>query len=122
MKADIDGQEEVLNRENIKCYQVGYVQTQKPYYTTFFVGLWPDPLEEKSSFSVKRGNVQPIWIEVFAPKDIKKGEYSGTITLKVGDKKPKDIKLKVEVWGFCLPKETSLQTAFGFYPPTVFGG
>lgn len=111
----IDGKEVKFGKNNIKCFVVGYVKTKRPGYSVSYVGWWPDPLEEKSTFNIKGNTLQPIWIEVYAPKDFPAGEYSGDITLKSSNSQPKNIKLKIKVWNFSLPKETHLKTAFDFY-------
>ncbi len=113
--ANIDGKEVRIDRKNIKCFVVGYVKTRKPGYEVPYVGWWPDPLEEMSSFPIKENTVQPIWIEVYAPKGIPAGEYSGNVTIKFDGAVSKDIKLKVKVWDFTLPNQTHLKTAFDFY-------
>ena len=115
LTANIGGNEVRIDKNSVKCYVVGYVNTRKPGYDVSYVGFWPDPLEEKPSFKIQENRLQPIWIEVYAAKNIPSGEYSGTIKIKAGDSKTKDIKLKVTVWGFALPKETHLKTAFDFY-------
>lgn len=115
LKASIDGSETYLDRSNIKCYLIGYVETKKPYYNVSYVGLWPDPLEEKTSFAVSKGTVQPIWIEVYAPAGTLPGDYSGSITLQFTESQSAKIPLKVHVWNLSLPETPTLRTAFGFY-------
>ncbi len=115
LTADIAGKTFKIDKSNIRCYHVGYVKTRKPGYSVSYVGWWPDPLEEKPFFHIKENTLQPIWIEVYAPEDLPTGEYTGNITVKFGDSKSKDIKLKVKVWDFALPEETHLKTAFDFY-------
>ena len=113
--AHISGKEVKFDKNNIKCYVVGYVRTRKPGYSVSYVGWWPDPLEEKAVFNLKENTLQPIWVEAYAPADLPAGEYSGTISLKSADAKLKDIKIKIKVRNFSLPKETHLKTAFDFY-------
>lgn len=113
--ADINGRELRLDKNNLKFYVVRYVKTKKPSYAVSYIGWWPDPLEEKASFDISEGVVQPIWIEIYTPMDTPAGKYSGNITLKFPDSVSRDIKLKVKVWDFSLPKETHLKTAFDFY-------
>lgn len=113
--ADINGAQVSIDKKNIKCYVVGYVKTQKPDYNVSYVGWWPDPLEAKASFDIKENNLQPIWIEVYAPPDAPAGDYSSSINIKFPDGTYKTIKLKVKVWDFALSKETHLKTAFDFY-------
>jgi len=113
--ANINGKEVRFDKNNIRFYIVGYVKTKRPGYNVSYVGWWPDPLEEKNSFDIRENNIQPIWVEIFAPSGTLAGEYSGEINIKFENAESKNIKLKVKVWNFSLPKETHLKTAFDFY-------
>lgn len=113
--ANNDGKELRIDKENIQSFVVGYVKTKKADYPVSHVGMWPDPLEEKKVFNVKANALQSIWIQVYAPEDVPAGKYTGTIILKSANSESKTVKIRVNVWDFSLPKQTSLRTAFGFY-------
>lgn len=67
---------------------------------------YPDPLLLDETCSVEPEKVQPVWITVHAPSDAVPGKYTGTATLKSGDKVLRQVKLEVEVWDFTLPESS----------------
>lgn len=60
-------------------------------------------------FSLSADKNQPIWVDVFVPRDAKAGQYSGifTVTSQQGDV---NVHLKLNVWNFELPLKPSLFT------------
>ena len=113
--AETGSKKNLISKKNIKCFVVGYVKTQKPGYDVSYVGYWPDPLEEKAAITIKENTIQPLWIQIYTPKDTPSADYLGEIILKYAGSKTKSIKLKVHVFNFFLPKENHLKTAFDFY-------
>jgi hypothetical protein len=110
----------VLSKENINLYQVGFVQTKKPFYNTPKVGLWPDPLIPlKKEITIKQGTIQPIWVNVYVPQDTPKGIYQGRLIIKSKGKKTKELKITLRVWDFLLSRRAHLKTAFDFYESLV---
>jgi len=105
-----------ITKDNIKTFVVNYVNTKKPWYPVKLVGLWPDPLVEASVVGLKKGKIQPIWIEVQVPKDAIAGNYCGTITIKADNHPSVNVKLQLKVWDFNLPGTFNLKTAFDLYP------
>jgi len=108
-----------FKKENIDCKVVAYVKTRKPYYQVSHVGYWPDPLVKKEKFDVPKGEIQPIWVTLYAPRDIPAGIYKGKLTIKPSNAREIKIDLQIRVWDFTLPDESHLKTAFDFYPGTL---
>jgi hypothetical protein len=88
-------------------------------------------------FDVWKGQNQPVWVDVYIPKNAAAGEYSGTFTVKLdnfpepyGPKtdsiKTKEISIPVSltVWDFTLPDGPTHRNHFGSvrWPiPSLFG-
>jgi len=90
---------------------VGYVETkgERPYWTDK-VGFWPDPLLAPRKFSVAKGAVQPIWLNVHAAPGTPPGLYKGPVTVAPANAAPWRVELSVRVWGFTLPRTGHLKT------------
>ena len=110
-----DGQAR-LDSRSIRLRQVGYVETEKPDYPVRYVGWWPDPLVDASSFRVESGRVQPIWVTIHTTADTPPGHYRGMLTVSAAEAQPVQLTLEVTVWDFTLPVTSHLRTAFDFYP------
>lgn len=105
-----------ITRDNISLFRVGYVRTSRPYYNSPRVGLWPDPLFPlEPDMEVKRDSVQSVWVNITVPADAKSTDYTGYITVKPKDFKPKSVRLKLKVRNFALPRKAHLKTAFDLY-------
>jgi hypothetical protein len=99
---------------------MGFVQTKTPPYRADYVGWYPDPiLDFLKSFDVKAGDMQPVWISVKPPSGTKPGEYVGGITVHPANAPSRTLEMRVNVWGFDLPKETHLRTALSYREPFV---
>lgn len=90
---------------------VGYVETkgERPYWADK-VGFWPDPLLPAKPFSVAKGEVQPVWLNIQTALDTPPGLYKGTVTLTPANAKPWRVDLSVRVWNFTLPRTGHLKT------------
>jgi len=99
---------------------VGYVETkgERPYWTDK-VGLWPDPLLKPQRFSVARGKVQPIWLNVYAPPETPSGLYRGSVTIAPANAEAWRVELSVRVWGFTLPRAGHLKTMCWMDPRAI---
>jgi hypothetical protein len=64
-------------------------------------------------FSLAPDTNQPLWIEVYVPKDAAPGEYRGAITLSAADQEPVQVPVALTVWDFELPDAPTLRTNFG---------
>ncbi len=103
-----------IGKENIEWNPVYYVPNP-PERDFQIPGGWPDALLETGSFNVKIGELQPVWITVYAPEGTPPGNYKGKIIVKPADAGVKSLRLEVRVWDFSLPARPFLKTAFGFW-------
>ena len=109
------GENRVIQSHNIKWFVVGYVKTKTPIYPVDYVGMWPDPLLPQSDFDVRPNEVQPIWVTVYVPNDAPAGRYEGQVRIIPRNGLTKTADVVLNVWGFSLPKETHIRTAFSLY-------
>ncbi len=104
----------VIGSSNIHCQFVGFISIQKNTPSTPSDELIckapeqiPDVLREESVISVPAGFTQPIWIDLFVPKDTPAGDYEGEISIEADGEKT-TVPVKVHVYGFSLPEERNL--------------
>jgi len=102
----------MLPAGNIQCWFEGYVKTRTPAYPVDYVGWYPDPLLPLQPFDAIQGQVQPLWVTVFAPAGAAPGDYTGTITLRPEGQPAGTVSLTLTVWNFALPLRGKLKTAF----------
>ena len=69
-------------------------------------------------FNVKVNHQQPVWVNVFVPKNTLPGDYSGELKVSADGMKTQSVKLKLKVWPFELPKYASLKNAIGIVRQT----
>jgi len=108
----VDGEGHTISRENVKVSRVGYIETGEPGYATLRVGAWPDPLLPDAPFTLRAGELQPIWLRLYVPPGTPKGEYTGTVSVSAGEERC-EMSLKLRVFGFDLPRRQHLATPFG---------
>ncbi len=100
----------------IEWRQVGYVRLEKLFqhgaYPDAVPGWWPDPLLPVERARIPQGFAQPLWFTVFAPPGTPPGEYAGRVTLRLGPEETVHIPVQVTVYGFSLPVEGHMKTAF----------
>ncbi|MEH1968337.1 DUF4091 domain-containing protein [Nostoc sp.] len=65
-------------------------------------------------FNLKARNNQPIWVDIFVPRDAQAGQYQGTFTVS-SDQGVVTGKINLKVWNFELPIKPSLNSEFTFY-------
>ncbi|HEC81416.1 MAG TPA: DUF4091 domain-containing protein, partial [Thermoplasmatales archaeon] len=99
---------EIIGKNNIS---ISLVKNVYVYYAT--KKYWPDPLSPYKPFDLPKDFTQPIWFTVYVNPDVKKGEYTGLITIKSENIVIKTFSLSLTVWNFTLPKEMHCKTAFG---------
>ncbi|MFH0731978.1 MAG: PKD domain-containing protein [Candidatus Omnitrophota bacterium] len=63
---------------------------------------------------------QPVWVDIYVPKDAPAGVYTGTITI-TGQDINKTVNIELEVWDFQLPDETHLESHSVLYGGNYFG-
>lgn len=64
-------------------------------------------------FSLSPDTNQPLWIEVYVPKEATPGEYSGTVKVSAHGLEPVQVPVALTVWDFALPETPTLRTNFG---------
>jgi hypothetical protein len=89
-------------------------------------GWYPDallPLNPRGSggpgepFSVEPSSNQPIWADVYVPRDTAAGAYAATITVS-SDQWTATVPLALTVWSFELPLKPSLKSSVGLSEQT----
>ncbi|MGF1988234.1 MAG: glycoside hydrolase domain-containing protein [Nostoc sp. ZfuVER08] len=65
-------------------------------------------------FNLKAGYNQPIWVDIFVPRNTQAGNYEGTFTVS-SDQGKMAGKIHLKVWNFELPIKPSLNSEFTFY-------
>jgi hypothetical protein len=117
-----DGAE--ISRLNVTAYMQGFVTVKRSSSIEGGEGLWPDPLiprvdryanEARNAFPflVQRGRNQPLWIEVFVPKDARPGKYTGSAHISMGGELQFSVPIALTVWRFVLPSTSTLKSSFG---------
>lgn len=135
--SDLKGSNGFIDQKHIEIYREHYVRVEKsspiwrgPPNLPLGAGLYPDALiplnssgnkngdhktEVSSDFkSVKKGKNQPYWIDIFVPRDMPAGEYSGVCTIKTAQGST-EIDIHLTVWNFELPHRPSLRSMFGVW-------
>ncbi|WP_138498129.1 DUF4091 domain-containing protein [Nostoc sp. PA-18-2419] len=65
-------------------------------------------------FNLKARNNQPIWVDIFVPRNTQAGDYQGTFTVSSNQGAIAG-KIHLQVWNFELPIKPSLNSEFTFY-------
>lgn len=110
-----DGGGGTIPADRVVFNQVGYVKTTWPGYKVERVGWYPDPLLDPESFSVRRGDVQPVWVTIRVPEGTLAGTYTGTVTVQPANADSTTIPVTLRVWDFAVPREGSLPLAFTYF-------
>jgi hypothetical protein len=124
---------EVISSSNITLYREHYIYVahpspkgilnQKPgwYADGLIPFVNPDTNQDLTGseldavpFNLKQGNNQPIWVDIFVPRDAKAGEYKGQFTVK-SDQGEFIGKISLNVANFELPLQPSFNSAFAFW-------
>lgn len=123
-----------ISQQNITLYREHYVNVTKPSPTTRATkvkplgqGWYPDGLIPFTNletgaaldnaeldavpFKLKQGENQPVWIDIFVPRDAQAGNYRGTYTV-VSNLGKTTGEILLTVWDFELPLKPSLKSAF----------
>ncbi len=108
--SDLKGERGVIPANAVVVKPVGFVRTQilapaNPYPREHnYVGWWPDPLLESFAFDVKKGETQPVWIEVHVPRELPAGVYRGTIEIAADGETTRNVGFAVQVADVVLPE------------------
>lgn len=82
-------------------------------------GEWlPDPLLEKQPFTTPAHGAPMLWVTVHVPADAAAGAYAGQLTVSANGQTAK-LPVKLQVYGFSLPKATYLQSSFWIFRHTI---
>ena len=108
----------VLPAANVTVGLVSYIGTGKPGYQTAYVGDWPDPIFPYKPFTLKAGEVQPLWLRCYVPAGARPGDYRGTVTVSGGGERH-EMALALHVFDFALPRRQHLATPFGCNPASL---
>lgn len=116
--SDLTSGKETISKDNVRTGFVRYVMTDElnkdgkggcgyrkssDYDST----LVADPIDHISStLTVPANATQGGWISVRVPQQVKAGKYTGTVTVKDGDKVLSELKLAVNVKNRTLPAST----------------
>lgn len=137
-----DGVNSISSTENIELFYEHFVQVvNSSYRSPFPPKEYPDaliPFVDPESgedivnarfdgypFSVKKGECQPIWIDVFIPKDTPPGSYQSKITVttlsnETGLTDRGIFTIDLLVRDFTIPEQVSMRSAFGIYSSTIW--
>jgi hypothetical protein len=63
-------------------------------------------------FALDAGKNQPVWIDVNVPRGTAAGRYTGTVNV-TADQGSANVSMDITVWGFELPLQPNLKSAFG---------
>ncbi len=63
-------------------------------------------------FDVEADTNQPLFVDIFIPKETVSGTYTGTITITAGNNLKSTVPVTVEVWDLVLNDMTTVQTLF----------
>jgi hypothetical protein len=117
--SELKGPGASLTADNISVREVAYVKVTRPTDGAGSAGYWPDPLPPfEQGCRLEAGVNHPVWLTVYVPPDQAPGLYRGTVEVSA-DGWRHTFDLVLRVWGFSLPKEPSLQTAFGLDPQSI---
>ena len=116
--SDLTSGKETISKDNVRTGFVRYVMTEElnkdgkggcgyrkssDYDST----LVADPIDHiASTLTVPANATQGGWISVRVPQQVKAGKYTGTVTVKDGDKVLSELKLAVNVKNRTLPAST----------------
>ena len=116
--SDLTSGKETISKDNVRSGFVRYVMTDElnkdgkggcgyrkssDYDST----LVADPIDHiASTLTVPANATQGGWISVRVPQQVKAGKYTGTVTVKDGDKVLSELKLAVNVKNRTLPAST----------------
>ena len=84
--------------------------------------FYPDiavPIEAVNTFTIRKGNNQSIWIDVYIPKKAIPGRYQGVVEISESEKKTIELPVELEVLPFTLPDAPSAKTMVYFSESNV---
>jgi hypothetical protein len=110
----------VLPAACLEVLKVRYVPVTQKTDATGVIADWPDPLPPiRQPFDLEAGMNQPLWVRVKVPAGTPAGTYTGAVALTAAGYAA-EVPVRVDVYGFDLPKRMTCETAFGFDPGTAW--
>lgn len=111
--------DERISPTNISICAVDYVPVTQATDSAGATGDWPDPLSPLTHpINLQGGRNQPFWITIYVPENAAPGLYFGIVKM-AGEGWQQAVPLSLWVRDFALPRETHVQSAFGFSPDSV---
>ena len=112
---------DVCSDIKVTWHPVGYMGMQQKNNRLTGMSPWPDMLLPAERFSVRGQELQPIWLSVHTGENAAPGDYETRVTVKPsGTSDALTAQVNVHVYDFAVPREFSLQTAFGaFFVPVI---
>jgi len=117
-----------IGKQHLQWHQVGYVHlaTLRPHPADpqATPGWWPDALLPVEQFGVAPGFAQAVWVTVYAPPGTPPGEYIGKLLVRPKNSEPAEVEIRATVYGFDLPVQGHLKTAFALmdgYLEKIYG-
>ena len=114
--SDLTSGKETISKDNVRTGFVRYVMTDElnkdgkggcGYRKSSDYDSTADPIDHiASTLTVPANATQGGWISVRVPQQVKAGKYTGTVTVKDGDKVLSELKLAVNVKNRTLPAST----------------
>jgi len=96
-----------IGDDNISLHRVAYI---------FLPALgrdYPDPLPPLTKFDVEPNQSQPVWLNVYVPRDARPGVYRATVTVSPRYGTPTTLAVVLRVYSFAIPQTPSTRTSFG---------
>lgn len=122
MKWEITGKRR-LKGISVNICPVGYVYISKNTSRRFAnypekeirTGWWPDPLFTFNRIEkIEAEKLQSIWITIDTSDNIPSGKYVFRILFQGENTNKAEVKVKLKIWNFSLPDETTLKTSFWY--------
>lgn len=116
-----------ISSSNIELFKEHYQNVTTSDNTPGLLGTgeFPDPLipfsKGSAPFSLTSGRNQPIWVDVYIPKNTPSGTYTGTITISGTGIANIPVQLELQVRNFQLSDETHLKSFGLLYGTDYFG-
>jgi len=135
--SDLTGEHGHFSKSNLVLYREHYIQikqgspdrggTNRPlgpgWYADALIPFSTDKHDARQAqlravpFDLSQSSDQPIWIDIFVPRDAAAGQYKGVVTL-TSDHGEAKVSVVLNVWNFELPVRPSLLSAFTIYNQT----
>ncbi len=121
----------VLRGGDARLYRQHQIELTKGTYRNeaFKPGWYPDPLIplrhpvtgeplgearfRAVPFDLPAGETHGFWADIYVPAEAQAGEYKGTYLVRAEGGRAVEIGVTLTVWGFVLPRVSTLQTALG---------